>query len=115
MTSIAVLVTLGLFLLALIIVLVAWVGPDRFVALWAALPLRVRSMVNVALAGVLAFGGSALIDWLSSSTIPTWVKVFVTAVLTPIIRQLNSADSYPNDGGNAVTAGAHEAPVDGTD
>lgn len=109
MSSIAVLVTLGLFLLALIVVLVAWVGPARFVTLWEALPLRLRSMVNVALAGVLAFGGSALIDWLSSSTIPTWVKVGVTAVLTPIIRQLNQADPYPNEPSPPV--GQHEAPA----
>lgn len=102
------LVTIGLGLIALIVVLVAWVGPARFITLWEALPLRLRSMVNVALAAALAFGGSALIDWLAHADIPVWVKVGLTAVITPIIRQLNAADPYPNP---TDPVGEHEAPA----
>lgn len=108
--SLALLVTIGVFFLALLIVLVAWVGPDRFIRLWNALPIRLRSMLNVAIAAALAFGGGALIDWLSSADVPTWFKVAVTAVLTPIIRQLNQADPYPNEPTPAAPVGEHEAP-----
>lgn len=105
--NIALLVTVGLGLLALLVVLIAWVGPDRFVKLWTALPLKFRSAINVALAAAIAFGGSQAVDYLTKLDIPDWLKLGITAVLVPIIRTLNSADPYTDP--TPEVTGAHEA------
>ena len=104
--NVALLVTVGLGLLALIVVLIAWVGPERFVRLWVPLPLKMRSSINVAIAAAIAFGGSQAIDYLTNLDIPDWLKLGITAILVPIVRTLNSADPYIDP--TAIT-GAHEA------
>lgn len=60
--------------------------------LWNALPLPVRSALNVAFAALIVWAVTDGVDLLNSSELPAWVKGLLVAVVVPAIRALNPAD-----------------------
>lgn len=60
--------------------------------LWNALPLPVRSALNVAFAALIVWIVTDGVDLLNSSDLPAWVKGLLVAVVVPAIRALNPAD-----------------------
>lgn len=60
--------------------------------LWNALPLPLRSALNVAFAALVVWVVTDGVDLLNASELPEWAKGLLVAVVVPAIRALNPAD-----------------------
>lgn len=60
--------------------------------LWNALPLPLRSALNVAAAALIVWAITDGVGLLNSSELPAWVKGLLIAVVVPALRALNPAD-----------------------
>jgi hypothetical protein len=106
-----------LLLAALILVIAVgayvWLGPEKFAAAWARIPGPWRTVLNLALASLLAYGGPELITAINGSDIPAWLQPVLVLPLTVLIRSANPADGPATGGYGKVVQDEVVAPAEG--
>lgn len=102
-------------LLLLVVVGAVAVGPERFGIAWNALPVWLRTWLNVSVGAALSAALPLAVNYLTTLDLPAWVSVVLLPFLTSLVRAVNPADgAYGRTGAVDAAAaaeldGAHEA------
>jgi hypothetical protein len=78
--------------------------------LWNAIPVQLRTIINVAVSALIVWVGTDGLDVLGSADLDPVLKGLLVAVVTAVVRSLNPLDGaygVGSDGGEPV--GRHEA------
>lgn len=88
-------IILCIAVIAGIVIAVAWLGVDRFVAVWNRIPKAVRTVVNVAVGSAFAYLASYALKHVGDTNLPPEVKILLAGVFAAIFRQVNPGDANP--------------------
>lgn len=94
-TQLAILLGVCVVVVVGLVVAVAALGVDRFVAVWNRIPKSLRTIANVAVGAAFAGLLSYVLQHAASWNLPPEVKVLLIGVFTAIFRQVNPGDANP--------------------